>query len=78
MAKKQTRRSVSLNYEAVKKEAGRRGMTIAGLVEFALGFIGVPVVAHPQQSSDLARTAVARRAESMAARNRKAAQHTMI
>lgn len=70
MAKKQTRRGVSLNrlnYEATKKEAARRGMTIAGLVEFALGTVGVPIVPHPQQSPDLARTAAVRRAESVAA-----------
>ncbi len=71
MAKKQTRRSVSLNrsdYEATKQEAARRGMTLAGLVEHALASIGVAVVAHPQQTSELARANAARRAESMASR----------
>jgi hypothetical protein len=77
MAKKQTRRCVSLsrlNYEAAKQEAVRRGMTITALVEFALNAIGVPVVAHPQQSPDLAREIAARRAESvMTRRDRKVA-----
>lgn len=71
MAKKQSRRSVSINrsdYEAAKLEAARRGMTLAGLVEFGLAAIGVPVVAHPQQTPELARANAARRAESMAAR----------
>ncbi len=53
MAKKQTRRSVSLNrsvYEAASQEAERRGKTLAGLVEFALGSIGVPIAEHPKQT----------------------------
>lgn len=53
MAKKQTRRSVSLNrsvYEAAMQEAERRGKTLAGLVEFALGSIGVAIAEHPQQT----------------------------
>lgn len=53
MAKKQTRRSVSLNrsvYEAAAQEAERRGMTLAGLVEYALGSVGVPIVEHPRQT----------------------------
>lgn len=53
MAKKQTRRSVSLNrsvYVAAAQEAERRGMTLAGLVEHALGSIGVPIVEHPRLS----------------------------
>jgi hypothetical protein len=50
-----------LNYEAVQQEAVSREMTVAGLVEFALGTIGVPVVTHPQQSPELVRaTAVSR------------------
>jgi predicted DNA-binding ribbon-helix-helix protein len=56
MAKKQTRRSVSmnrLNYDAVRQAAATRKMTVAGLVEFALGAVGVPVVAHLQQSPEL-------------------------
>jgi len=55
MAKKQTRRSVSMNrfnYDAVRQAAITREMTVAGLVEFALGAVGVPVVAHPQQSPE--------------------------
>ena len=74
MAKKQSRRSVSLNrrdYEAVKQEASRRGTTIAGLVEAGLAAIGVPVGAHPRQSLDLARANAARRAASVAARLRE-------
>lgn len=66
MARKQTRRSVSinrLNYEAAKQVAADRGMTLAGLVEFALGAIGVPVVAHLQQSPELARAILARRGD---------------
>jgi predicted DNA-binding ribbon-helix-helix protein len=56
MAKKQTRRSVSMNrfnYDVVRQAAATREMTVAGLVEFALGAVGVPVVAHPQQSPEL-------------------------
>lgn len=55
MAKKQTRRSVSLNrsvHAAASQEAERRGMTLAGLVELALGSIGVPLVEHPRQTRD--------------------------
>jgi|SRR5271154_604258 len=75
MAKKQTRRTISLNrsdYEAAKQEAARRGVTLAALVEAGLSAIGVAVVAHPQQSPDLVRASAARRAESMASQ-RKAA-----
>ena len=71
MAKKQTRRCVSLNrnaYEAAKLEAARRGVTLTALVESGLAAIGVPVVAHPQQTPELAAASVARRAESMATR----------
>ena len=71
MAKKQTRRCVSLNrsdYEAAKLEAAKRGMTLSGLVESALAAVGVPVVAHPQQTPELAHAAAARRAQSVAAR----------
>jgi hypothetical protein len=71
MAKKQTRRSVSLNrndYEAAKLEAARRGMTLSGLVESGLAAIGVAVVAHTQQTVELAQVSAARRAESLAAR----------
>lgn len=71
MAKKQTRRSVSLNrndYESAKLEAARRGVTLSGLVEAGLAAIGVPLVAHPQQSPELVQVTAARRAQSMAAR----------
>lgn len=71
MANKQTRRSVSLNkaaFEAGKLEADRRGMTFAGLVEFALAQIGVEIAEHPQQTPDLVRESRERRTESMAAR----------
>jgi hypothetical protein len=71
MAKKQTRRSVSLNrsdYEAAKLEAARRGMTLSGLVETGLAALGVPVVAHPQQTPALVQASAARRAASTASR----------
>jgi hypothetical protein len=74
MAKKQTRRCVSLNrsdYEAAKQEAARRGVTLASLVESALAAIGVPTVAHPQQTTALAQANAARRAESVASRRDK-------
>lgn len=32
------------------KEAKRRNMTLAGLVEFALAAAGVPIVEHPRQT----------------------------
>jgi hypothetical protein len=53
MSKKQTRRSVSMNrsvYEAAAREARRRGETLAGLVERALGSVGVPIAEHPRQT----------------------------
>ena len=53
MAKKQTRRAVSLNrkiYEAAKKEAARRGLTLAAFVEGALTAAGVPMMEHRQQT----------------------------
>jgi hypothetical protein len=71
MAKKQSRRSVSINrsdYEAAKQEAARRGVTLAALVESGLAAIGVPTAAHPQQTPELAQANAARRAASMAAR----------
>ena len=77
MAKKQTRRSVSLNrsnYEAAKLEAEHRGVTLAALIEAGLAAIGVPVVAHPQQTRALAQTSAARRAESVGTRNKAQAQ----
>jgi predicted DNA-binding ribbon-helix-helix protein len=66
MAKKQTRRSVSmnrLNYDAVRQAAAAREMTVAGLVEFALGVIGVPMTTHPQQSPELVEIAAAGKAK---------------
>lgn len=71
MAKKQTRGSVSLNkaaFDAAKCEADRRHMTLAGLVEFALGEIGVEIGDHPQQTPELAQANAARRAECVSAR----------
>ena len=52
MAKKQSRRSVSLNrhiYEAAKEAAEQRGLTLAAFVEASLAANGVPVVVHAQQ-----------------------------
>ncbi len=72
MARKQSRRSVSINrldYEAAKLEAARRGMSLSALVESGLAAIGVPVVLHPQQTPAVVQASVARRAESMAARH---------
>lgn len=72
MAKKQTRRSVSLNrsdYEAAKQEAARRGMTLTALVESGLAAVGVATVAHPQQTPELAKLSASRRAESLARRD---------
>ena len=71
MARKQTRRGVSLNkaaFEAAKLEADRRGMTLAGLVESGLASIGVVFEPHPQQTPELVRESIARRTECMAAR----------
>lgn len=53
MAKKQTRRGVSLNrtvYDSAKRIAADRGMTLAGLVELALREQGVDVPEYPQQT----------------------------
>jgi hypothetical protein len=71
MAKKQTRRCVSLNrsdYEAAKQEAARRGMTLVALVESGPAAIGIPIVVHAQQPVALVQASLARRAKSMAAR----------
>ena len=73
MARKQSRRCVSLNrnaYEAAKLEAARRGMTLTALVEEGLSAIGVSVVAHVQQTPEVAARGAARRAESVEARAR--------
>jgi len=75
MARKQSRRSVSLNrnvYEAAKEEAGRRGVALSGLVELALEVIGVSLVEHPRQTPALVAENMARRAESGGANIRKA------
>lgn len=58
MAKKQTRGSVSLNrkiYDEAKREANRRGQTLAAFVEAALIAAGIPTVEHPQQPLAVAR-----------------------
>lgn len=71
MARKQSRRCVSLNrnaYEAAKLEAARRGMTLAALVESGLSALGVSVVAHVQQTPEVAARGAVRRAESAASR----------
>jgi len=71
MARKQTRRSISincLNYEVIQKAATSREMTVAGLVEFALGAIGVPVVVHTQQTRALAGSIAARKGEGVCSR----------
>jgi predicted DNA binding CopG/RHH family protein len=65
MAKKQTRRCVSLSqgdYDASKLEAARRGMTLTALVEDGLAAVGVAVVPHPQQTPELAARSASRRA----------------
>ena len=71
MAKKQTRRTVSMTraiYDNAKEEATRRGMTLAALVEAGLAALGVPIAAHPQQTLELAQANAARRAERAAGR----------
>lgn len=71
MAKRQTRRSISVNgaaYEAAKAEADRRGMTLAGFVELGFAALGVMIDQHPQQTPALAQANAARRAESVAVR----------
>ena len=69
MAKKQTRRCISLNrgaFDAAKQEAANRGVTLAALVEEGLAAIGVSFAAHPQQTPELVQKSAARRAESQA------------
>ena len=69
MARKQTRRSVSINrsaYEAAKQVAEQRGMSLSTLVEAGLSALGVPVVAHPQQTPELVQRSIERRAENRA------------
>jgi len=72
MARKQTRRTISLNrhdYEAVKREAAQRGVTLVALVEMGLAAIGVPLAPHPRQSLELVQTN--QRARSVAQRKRE-------
>ena len=69
MAKRQSRRTASMsrsNYEAAKKAAEERGMTLAGLVEVALAAVDVPVTSHSQQA--VAKVQAARKAERVSAR----------
>jgi hypothetical protein len=71
VAKRQSRRSVSLNrsvYEAAKKEADRRGQTLAAFVESAIAAAGVPVVAHPQKTLAEVEAHPARKAKRISAR----------
>jgi hypothetical protein len=71
MAKKQSRRTVSMNrnfFEAVKKEAARRGLTLAGFVESALVAAGVPAVDHQRQTPAQVAAHPARKAERVAER----------
>jgi hypothetical protein len=81
MARKQTRRSVSLNksaFDAGKIEANRRGMTFSGLVEYALAQMGVVFEAHPQQTPELVRESRARRAKSIASRPRPSRERCVL
>lgn len=53
MAKKQTRRTVSLNravYDALKAAAAERGITLAQFVETAIAKQGVAFPPHAQQT----------------------------
>jgi hypothetical protein len=71
MAKKQTRRAISVNgkaYKAAKKEADRRGVTLAGLVELGFAALGIVIEPHPQQTPKLVKANKKRRRKSMAAR----------
>ena len=71
MAKKQTRRAISVNgraYKAAKKEADRRGVTLAALVELGFAALGVAIDPHPQQTPKMVRKSVKRRRESIAKR----------
>lgn len=54
MAKKQTRRTVSINravFEAAKQEAAHRGVALSALVESALAAFGISTAA-PSQFTD--------------------------
>jgi len=81
MAKKQSRRSVSLNksaFNAGKIEAARRGMTFSGFVEFAFRELGLVFEDHPQQTPDLVRESRARRAKSIASRPRPSRERCVL
>lgn len=61
MARKQTRRTVSLSisvYETAKEEAAARGLTLAHLTELALIAFGVQAQPGTHQSIDVAERAV--------------------
>jgi hypothetical protein len=78
MAKKQTRRTVSMsrsNYEAAKKVAEERGLTLAGLVEVALAAVGVPVAPHPQQTPAQVKAHPSRKAARVTARRNDTKPH---
>lgn len=69
MARKQTRRTVSLNrstFEAAKREAASRNITLSALVEEGLAAVGVAVAQHPQQPVALAQANAEARAKSIA------------
>ena len=71
MAKKQTRRAISVNgraYKAAKKEADRRGVTLAALAELGFAALGIEIEPHPQQTPKLANANAKRRRESVAAK----------
>ena len=73
MAKKQTRRAISVNgraYKAAQKEARRRGVTLAALVELGFAALGIEIEPHPQQTPKLATANAKRRRESMAAQQK--------
>jgi hypothetical protein len=55
MAKKQTRRTISVNrsvYDRALEEARRRNITLAYLVELGFAALGMPIEDHPRQSVD--------------------------
>jgi len=81
MARKQTRRSVSLNksaFDVGKIEAERRGMTFSGFVEFAFRELGLVFDDHPQQTPELVRESRARRAKSIASRPRPSRERCVL
>lgn len=69
MAKKQSRRSISLNcdnYEAVKREADRRQLSMSAFAEDAFERMGVKIIRHKKLPIELARSNAAQRATKMA------------